>query len=693
VGLTEPTTKARASARAFFGLHPFLLAIAVAGLAVLALVLQHGPLVGPLVQHPATYLLFAGALLVGELRPIPISRGGGVIDNITTGTAFTVALTVTGPLAWAMGAQVLAVLIEDLRKRRAPRKVVFNVGQYALSALAARVVWCPLTGQSVLGGRVPFEAWMVWAALLAGAAFVLVNHLLVGAAVALDSRQPLHKVLAEDLRFSLTTSVVLVALAPLAAFLVDASPYLLVLLLLPVIAVHASAAQAMRHEHEAMHDALTGLANRELLQSRLGRLLKQAQTDHEPGPGLLLADLDHFKDINDSLGHHVGDQLLLELGHRLEQLGDGLAARLGGDEFAVICPGGHDELQALADRVLTALQAPVDVHGLRLQVGASVGLVVAPQDGHDVAALLKNADIAMYEAKRDRGRAAWYQPEFDVNSVERLELLADLREALDRSELAVVFQPQLELASGRVVGVEALVRWHHPRRGQVMPDAFIELAENSGLIGHVTSYVLDQSLLTVARLEHSGHVLQMSVNLAARHLSDLSLPMQVAAALSDHGVAPDRLTLEVTETGILSDPARVDDVVRQLRAMGVGIAVDDYGTGQASLSYLKRLAVDELKIDKSFVTEMNRAPSDLTIVRSTIALGHDLGLRIVAEGVEDSATLERLAELGCDLAQGWAIGHPLPEELLLDRLRRDADRAQAAAADPLRRSGPLTEES
>jgi EAL domain-containing protein (putative c-di-GMP-specific phosphodiesterase class I) len=299
----------------------------------------------------------------------------------------------------------------------------------------------------------------------------------------------------------------------------------------------------------------------------------------------------------------------------------------------------------------------------------------------------------MYEAKRDRGRVVWYQPEFDVNSVERLELLADLREALDRSELAVVFQPQLELASGRIVGVEALVRWHHPRRGQVMPDAFIELAENSGLIGHVTSYVLDQSLLTVARLERSGHVLQMSVNLAARHLSDLSLPTQVAAALSDHGVPPGRLTLEVTETGILSDPARVDDVVRQLRTMGVGIAVDDYGTGQASLSYLKRLAVDELKIDKSFVTEMNRAPSDLTIVRSTIALGHDLGLRIVAEGVEDSATLERLAELNCDLAQGWAIGHPLPEELLLDRLRRDADRAQAAAADPLRRSGPFPEES
>ena len=534
---------------------------------------------------------------------------------------------------------------------------------------------------------------MLWAALLAGAVFVLVNHLLVGVAVALDSRQPLLKVLAEDLRFSVTTSVVLVALAPLAAFLVVASPYLLLLLLLPVIAVHASAAQAMRHEHEAMHDALTGLANRELLQNRLGRLLKHAQAEHEQGPGLLLADLDHFKDINDSLGHHVGDQLLIELARRLEQLGEGQAARLGGDEFAVVCPGGGEQLQELADRVLAALQAPVEVQGLRLQVGASVGLVVAPVDGQDVAALLKNADIAMYQAKRDRGRICWYEPEYDVNSVERLELLADLREALDQSQLAVVFQPQLKLSSGRVVGVEALVRWHHPQRGQVMPDAFIELAENSGLIGHVTRYVLDQSLLAVAQLERSGHVLQMSVNLAARHLSDLALPAQVQAALTDHGVAPGRLTLEVTETGILSDPARVDEVVRQLRAMGVGIAVDDYGTGHASLSYLKKLAIDELKIDKSFVTEMNRDASDLTIVRSTIALGHDLGLRIVAEGVEDAETLERLAQMRCDLAQGWAIGHPLPEALLLDRLQRDAQRARASTIEPLHRSGPLTEET
>jgi diguanylate cyclase (GGDEF)-like protein len=685
--------KARASARAFFGLDLYVLVVAVSGLAVVGLLLARGPLVGPLLEHPATYLLFTAALVIGELRPIPISRGGGITENVTTGTTFTVALILSGPLAWAVGAQVLAVLIDDLRKHRAPRKVAFNVAQYALSALAARAVWCALTEQSLLGGYVPFETDQLAAALLTGAVFVVVNHLLVCVAVALETRQRLVKVLADGLRFSVTTSGVLVAMAPLAAFLVQASPYLLLLLLLPVIAVHASAAQAMRHEHEAMHDALTGLANRELLQNRLGRLLKHAQTEQEQGPGLLLADLDHFKDINDSLGHHVGDQLLIELARRLEQLGPEQAARLGGDEFAVVCPGGGEQLQELADSVLAALQAPVEVQGLRLQVGASVGLVVAPVDGQDVAALLKNADIAMYQAKRDRGRICWYEPEYDVNSVERLQLLADLREALDQSQLAVVFQPQLELTSGRIVGAEALVRWHHPERGQVMPDAFIELAENSGLIGHVTSYVLDQSLLAVARLERSGHVLQMSVNLAARHLSDLALPAQVQRALASHGVAPGRLTLEVTETGILSDPARVDEVVRQLRAMGVGIAVDDYGTGHASLSYLKKLAIDELKIDKSFVTEMNRDPSDLTIVRSTIALGHDLGLRIVAEGVEDAETLERLAQMGCDLAQGWAIGHPLPEALLLDRLQGDARPARASTIEPLRRSGPLTEET
>jgi EAL domain-containing protein (putative c-di-GMP-specific phosphodiesterase class I) len=257
----------------------------------------------------------------------------------------------------------------------------------------------------------------------------------------------------------------------------------------------------------------------------------------------------------------------------------------------------------------------------------------------------------------------------------------------------VVFQPQLDMASGRIVGVEALVRWHHPVRGRVMPDAFIELAENSGLIGQVTTYVLDQSLLTVATLDRMGHVLHMSVNLSARHLSDLSLPGRVEEALIAHGVGPERLTLEVTETGILSDPVRADEVVGHLRAMGVGIAVDDYGTGHASLTYLKRLAIDELKIDKSFVSEMNDNPSDLKIVRSTIALGHELGLRIVAEGVEDSSTLEQLAEMGCDVAQGWFIGHPLSQRQLLDRLRRDAERARSALPKPLQGSGPRTEES
>jgi diguanylate cyclase (GGDEF)-like protein len=684
VGLTEPTTTARAGARAFFGLGLFVLVVAAAGLTALVVVFWRTPLLQPLLQSPATYLLFTGALLIGELRPIPISRGGGVTDNITTGTAFTVALTVTGPLAWAVGAQVLAVLVDDLHRHRAPRKLLFNAGQYTLSALAARAVWCLLTHQPVLGGREPFQAHDLGAALLAGAVFVLVNHLLVGVAVALDARQPLLNVLREDLQFSVTTSGVLVALAPLAAFLVVASPYLLLLLLVPVVAVHASAAQAMRHESEALHDGLTGLANRELLQSRLSRLLKQAQADEDQGPGLLLADLDHFKDINDGLGHHVGDELLVELGRRLQAFGADLAARLGGDEFAVICPGGREEMADLADHVLAALQAPVDVQGLRLQVGASVGLVVAPDDGEDVAVLLKNADIAMYEAKRDRGRICWYRPDLDVNSVERLQLLTDLREGLDRAQLAVVFQPQLDLHSGRIVGAEALVRWHHPERGLVMPDAFIELAENSGLIGHVTTYVLEQSLLTLARLERHGHRLQMSVNLSARHLSDLSLPGRVQEALAGHGVAPGRLTLEVTETGILSDPVRVDEVVRQLRAMGVGIAVDDYGTGHASLSYLKRLAIDELKIDRTFVTEMNATPSDLTIVRSTIALGHDLGLRIVAEGVEDEATLEQLARMRCDVAQGWFIGRPVSERQLLDLLSREPARAPWATRGAVR---------
>ena len=288
---------------------------------------------------------------------------------------------------------------------------------------------------------------------------------------------------------------------------------------------------------------------------------------------------------------------------------------------------------------------------------------------------MKNADIALYQAKLDRDGISTYSPEYDVNTLERLQLLADLRTALDTGQLAVEYQPQVNLTSGRIVGVEALIRWQHPVRGSVPPDSFIPLAENSGLIAELTAFVLDTALGHLAALRAAGHELRMAVNLSARHLSDLALPSQVGEALMTHGIPPALLVLEVTETGILTDPARVDVVIGTLRDLGVAIAVDDYGTGNASLSYLKRLEVDELKIDKSFVIDMRRDKHDFIIVRSTIALALDLGLRVIAEGIEDEATATALRELGCDVGQGYHLGRPTtPDQILL---RLDGERRLA----------------
>ena len=306
---------------------------------------------------------------------------------------------------------------------------------------------------------------------------------------------------------------------------------------------------------------------------------------------------------------------------------------------------------------------------LELLVRASAGVAVAPQHGTDAATLMKNADIALYRAKLERDRTSTYSPEFDVNSLERLQLLTDLRTAIDTAQLGVVYQPQIDLVTGQMVAVEALIRWNHPVHGSVPPDSFIPLAENSGLIAELTSYVLDTALTELARWRAAGHCLRLSVNLSARHLSDLALPPQVTAALARHHIPPAALVLEVTETGILSDPARADVVIGELRALGVTISVDDYGTGNASLSYLKRMEIDELKVDRSFVSNMEHDHHDFVIVKSTIALARDLGLRIVAEGIEDEETAVALRELGCEIGQGYHLGRPTTPEQILIRLQ------------------------
>ena len=426
--------------------------------------------------------------------------------------------------------------------------------------------------------------------------------------------------------------------------------------------------------HLALHDPLTGLPNRALLQDRLGRELHAARSSHTASPlALLLLDLDRFKEVNDAFGHHHGDLLLQQVAARLQRAlrASDTLARLGGDEFAVLLPG-EDEAAAVttAGRIDAALDTPFVVEGHVLHVGCSIGIALCPAHGRDAETLLRRADVAMYVAKRAGGSYALYRPEQDEHTPDRLALIADLRRAIDAGELLLHYQPKADLLTRRPRGVEALVRWPHARHGLLGPGQFIPLAEQAGLMAPLTYWVLKEALGQCQAWHRAGLDLEIAVNLCAGMLHDPSLPGEIARLLQCHDLPPSCLRVEVTESTLMADVARSREVLAGLAGLGVGVSVDDYGTGYSSLAYLKRLPVDELKIDMSFVQQVVADESDAAIVASTINLGHSLGLRVVAEGVEDAATWTWLAEMGCDMAQGYDLSRPLPAATLEQWLRQ-----------------------
>lgn len=609
------------------------------------------------------------ALVVGELRPIPISRGGDNTDYITISTTFAVALVILGPVGVAIIAQCLAVVLDYVPNRSRPRNLLFNVSQYALTVIAARGVYSLVSGVPFAG---PYEVYQpsdvrcLVAGFLAGLTFLAVNHALISTVVALQRGLAVWGVIVADIKFQSLTSAVLVSMGPMAALVVETQWLMLPLLGAPLIAVYRSAELAVDRERQAKHDSLTGLANRELFRERSIPALHQAQRTGQK-LAIMMIDLDHFKNINDTLGHQVGDELIIEVARRIDEAKPvgATVARLGGDEFAVLLPDVPDQSVAedVATYLLSVLSKSFAAGGVRLAVQGSIGISIAPDHGDDVHTLMKCADIALYEAKRERARYFAYRPEDDVvNTPQRLSLVAELLSAVDEGQLFLEYQPKLDLASGRIVGVEALVRWNHPTRGIMRPDDFIPLAESTGLISPITWFVVDRSLRQVREWNARGIDMSMAINLSVRHLTDMSLPDRIAIALSRWNVAPDRLVIEVTESSVMTDPKRSIGVIQHLRRIGVSVAVDDYGTGQTSLAYLRRLDIDELKIDRSFVMKLDKGSSDAIIVRSTIELGHNLGLRIVAEGIEDAETLAWLTDLGCDIGQGYFIGRPMSAE-------------------------------
>lgn len=429
-------------------------------------------------------------------------------------------------------------------------------------------------------------------------------------------------------------------------------------------------------QHQAMHDSLTGLPNRTLLQDRLEQAIHHADRDGSSF-AFMIMDLDRFKEINDSLGHHIGDHLLHEVGKRLilTLREVDTVARIGGDEFAILI-SNSDEKSApkAAEKLNHALAEPFEIDQLKLYVGGSIGIAMYPQHGPDARTLVQRADVAMYMAKRGKLQHSFYDPSQDEYTIDRLTLITDLRHALEQQELALYYQPKLDIALNSVVGAEALLRWKHPVHGYIPPEQAINLAEHTGLIIPLTYWVLDQAIDQCSQWHQADHPIKVSVNLSVHTFRDNALVDNIQGYLQRHALAAEHLVLEITESAMMANPTQAIETLNRLDAMGVQLSIDDFGTGFSSLAYLKKLPVDELKIDKAFVLNMDQDPDDEVIVRSTVDLAHNLRLNVTAEGVETQAAWEILAQLGCDTAQGYLISRPLPVERFNKWLHRQMDR-------------------
>jgi diguanylate cyclase (GGDEF)-like protein len=608
--------------------------------------------------------------------------------------------------------QTVAVVASSVRMRHRPWRAAFNAGQYAVAFAVADL----LLG---LPGQRPFtpsgaSGWAAAGVVLGvAAAWFAVNYSLVTGALWLRFGGGWWRLLSSTLGYETLATGALLMLGPVLVGASRLGPALIPFALVPLYAVNRMAALSAQQAQQARLDPLTGLANRKTLMTvvadriaaRAGAAARAAAEPTgpatRPGPAhaawaprpatvvmagapvagptfaLLLLDLDRFKHVNDALGHAVGDRLLVEVGGRLQATvgPDDLVARLGGDEFAIFVPGvgDADGARGMAGRIAAVLADPVSLDGLPLDVGGSIGVAVYPQHGEDFETLMRHADVAMYDAKSRGDALAVYAPESDHNSAQRLSLLADLRRALETpgaEEIAFYYQPQVELRTGTVVGVEALLRWHHPRRGLVDPEELIRVAEHSAVMRLLTLRAVDDVVGQLAKWQADGLALRASINVSVRDLHTGEIVDRLAERLRHDGVGPDQVQLEITEGALMADPRRVLTTLRRLERLGIALSLDDFGTGYSSMQHLRRLPLAEVKIDRSFVMGMAEDPDDEAIVRSIIELAGSLGLRVVAEGVEDERTFLMLARMRCEVAQGWFYARPMPADQLASWLSR-----------------------
>ncbi|HEX3616795.1 MAG TPA: EAL domain-containing protein [Solirubrobacteraceae bacterium] len=635
-------------------MRTYCAAVFLGGIA--ALVALHRSLdIGFAVRHPATFALLAAGVVLAETLPVRIPRRGEH-EVITLSSSFVMALLLAGGLGPAILAQGVALAVPDLISRRPAWRIRFNLGQYTLSVIAAFLVLKGLGETAAVGTSHPFDGTQLPGVLLSAAVFFIVNTGLVGVAVALFQRVPVGRYFRSDFLFVLATAGVLLLLAPIVIATAAYSPLLMPLFAAPMLAIHQALKAGERSRHAARHDSLTSLPNRVAFQEGVENAIK----DRAAPAGVLLMDLDRFKDVNDTLGHHHGDLLLQQVAERLLALElGGQIARLGGDEFAVLiadCSSEH--AVSVANRVAASLRPPFQLEQVVVDVQASVGIAMFPDDGDEVQILLQKADVAMYRAKGTNRDIVLYNERDDDHSPSKLALSADLRAALEQKQIIAWYQPELDLRSGQVFAVEALVRWPHPSLGMLSPDSFIGMSETTSLIKPLTQLVLDVALRQLSAWDELGLLMKMAVNISTAVLIDKNFTASVVTALEQARVTPDRLKLEVTESTLMADPDTAMAILLELSQLGIEISIDDFGTGYSSLAYLAGLPASEVKIDRSFVARMGDSFKDSAIVSSTIDLAHHLGLRAVAEGVEDTPTLDRLRSLACDAVQGFGISRP-----------------------------------
>jgi diguanylate cyclase (GGDEF)-like protein len=683
----RPTTLTTVMSEFPTPLRRYLVAVTGLGLAALiALIGWFGD--SALVSANASLPLLCLLVVFGEIFPIKLPGGEGEF-TVSTTFAFAVLL-VAGPMPAAL-AVALGSAATDCLRGRSVWRAAFNIAQYTLALSAAAAVVMALTG--LPDGHGHFQPGHLPAILLGGAAFFAVNNSLAGTASALAIDRPVVRALLEDLGEQAWSAALLLGLAPVVVLTTNFSVLLLPWLLLPIFAVYRGGQTAL-YQHQAMHDGLTGLPTRTAFVESLADELRAAQRSDSP-LAVMVLDLDAFKRINDTFGHHRGDAVLRLVAPRLaEAVGiHGIVGRLGGDEFAVCLPGASADVARLAAGAIErALAAPSSIEGLPLKIGASIGIACYPEHGDDESTLVQRADAALYVAKAQHSGVEIWVPGYEVSHPDMLGIALEMSGALDRGEIVVHYQPKISLADGAVTGVEALVRWQHPERGMIPPGVFVPHAERTGLMQRLTRHVLQAALRDRDAWLAEGLALDVAVNISVS-LLDRDLPGELRSLLAQHSCEPEAVTLEITEDTVMADPELATEVLGMLAELGVRLSIDDFGTGYSSLAYLKNLPVCEIKIDRAFVGQLTQQADDAMIVRSTIDLGHNLGLEVVAEGIEDEATWNALRSLGCEYGQGFYMSKPIPAEEIVLFERESWSRMRALQGGLARPHGLLGADS